>query len=940
LTQSEDAARYAIIRIPKSASLRQVVELILDQFDYEEFSKVRQEFLEAVAEVSPEDAAIRFRGELEISLRELGRQLSEELRARPTDRDVKQKLDHARRFPLLLKDPAFAELFDTRILPAIVQRSVYGRKAIDDEESVDDQPTGFIADHIASLGVVDLSEASREAGLYYRQAFRADGGAGIKVAVDVLNSVLDQSIQRLFHLQSSQGGMTFGEVILEIRRQLLKEGRELVLLVEDFVALVGIQDALGNAMIKEGIDSETEKQTLANMRSAIAVTDGYLSSRDTIMTRAHYEWRVHSQIADEDAILSRVTAMIAAYLNAARWGGSEIQRRYSKNGSIQDKSWLPPFYADEESDSGDLLSAFGMFEGIPLFPFSEQAIRYLAANTLLENGKLVFNPRFVINSILRPILLTERLSFEQANFPATAISAKQLKGQVAEWWEGLEFSSAIRNRLRTVILIWGNNPETLQEVAAIPEAIYHAFQLPVPQVPDSVQPLIKPPKEKKEPVAPISPTREVTDPRVNKIGTTRATLESWANGAELPQSLANTLRKSIASALNLRVDWNAERLRVDGLMPKHISLPGARGEGNLDATVVSALQGEDGVASGRERLELEALIRSELYEKGEAYPEFEEDLARIAALIDRLLPHALKIIRERAKQELKANLWAYLALSRLSGTPSARNVAEKLRKAIDSETPITPLDPDAPEEFKIWKDAQNEAMQIREQLLGYISNLAGCFRGSGSTLQGIDWVRIKDCLKDLPDDISDVKSDLPPDLQTPINRLVGISGQVRVKRVRTKSIDLYGRATEILGNEFDKEELVRALKNLAVKLKETGEWPLAMGPSTKPYLDLLEKFRSTSIKEAFQLVEELSKTEFDASARQLEVIGRLPIEALIVGEHFSVRSKLLIDHVERQLSAEQRTLNVESLAATRQKMRDVLLSTQSCLRSMSQKEVD
>ena len=76
-------------------------------------------------------------------------------------------------------------------------------------------------------------------------------------------------------MNQSLGGMTLAEVILEIRRLLLLDNRELVILVEDFAALVGIQDTLAKVLIQEG---ETSKgKEFATIRSAIAVTDGYLA---------------------------------------------------------------------------------------------------------------------------------------------------------------------------------------------------------------------------------------------------------------------------------------------------------------------------------------------------------------------------------------------------------------------------------------------------------------------------------------------------------------------------------------------------------------------------------------------------------------------------------------------------------------------------------------
>ena len=117
---------------------------------------------------------------------------------------------------------------------------------------------------------------------------------------------------------------TLGEVILEIRKQLLTDNKELIFLVEDFYALVGIQDTLSKVMIQEGFTSTGEKY--ATIRSAIAVTDGYLAGRDTIATRAGREWVVESRLESDMETLGRIRSLVASYINAARLGEDKLKK--------------------------------------------------------------------------------------------------------------------------------------------------------------------------------------------------------------------------------------------------------------------------------------------------------------------------------------------------------------------------------------------------------------------------------------------------------------------------------------------------------------------------------------------------------------------------------------------------------------------------------------
>jgi hypothetical protein len=65
--------------------------------------------------------------------------------------------------------------------------------------------------------------------------------------------VVDEATRHLFQLHDALGGMTLQDVILEIRRRLLEEGKDLVVLVEDFAALTGIQETLLKVLIQEGV---------------------------------------------------------------------------------------------------------------------------------------------------------------------------------------------------------------------------------------------------------------------------------------------------------------------------------------------------------------------------------------------------------------------------------------------------------------------------------------------------------------------------------------------------------------------------------------------------------------------------------------------------------------------------------------------------------------
>ena len=108
---------------------------------------------------------------------------------------------------------------------------------------------------------------------------------------------------------------------------MLKEQRELVLLVEDFAVLSGLQKQLLQVVIKEAF--RDGRQVLCTMRTALAYTTGYMTTA-TVLTRAHVEYLIPDEPGTEEEILRRIERLVGAYLNAARFGQEgPIRRRRS-----------------------------------------------------------------------------------------------------------------------------------------------------------------------------------------------------------------------------------------------------------------------------------------------------------------------------------------------------------------------------------------------------------------------------------------------------------------------------------------------------------------------------------------------------------------------------------------------------------------------------------
>ena len=174
--------------------------------------------------------------------------------------------------------------------------------------------------------------------------------------------------------------------------------------------------------------------------------------------------------------------MVGAYLNAARWGDDELRRLFAQQGEQELLAdWLPAWrdegLSDQESEA--LASVRHRVKGDALFPFNRQAVEQLAERHLTQGGRLIFNPRRVINEILRNTLLL-RSAFEARAFPPAGFQDARPNGALANWIRQTHQPEPIARRLSTLLAIWGGNPADPAQIAHIPPAIFSTFNLPTP----------------------------------------------------------------------------------------------------------------------------------------------------------------------------------------------------------------------------------------------------------------------------------------------------------------------------------------------------------------------------------------------------------------------------------------------------------------------------
>ncbi|QEQ57703.1 protein DpdH [Chlorobium phaeovibrioides] len=895
-----NASKYLVIRIPKSASLRRVVELILDAeaLKGDEYGKVREEFLGAHDGMSLPDAVIRFQAELKIALVDYSRKLADDIQQGQSDSNLQERLIIARGLPSLLDDPTTVEYFSKKVIPNIISRSLEGLEL---HEKVDIADNAFRASDFDFPNSVDINKASTQVRKLNMSLLAEDGRRKI-IAADVLNAVLDQATRQLFKLNDSLGGKTLAEIIIDIRIGLFKEdpNKELIVLVEDFKALVGIQESLAMILIQNGIIDN--RQCMATIRSVIAVTDGYLAGRDTLATRSGREWIVESRFSSEEEVRQRTKHLVASYLNAARHGEEALERFIGEKSASEDfdiDSLAVPIFTVEDDETQSFLDAFGFIDDIPLFPFTEKAIEYLSRRSLTVANRLEFTPRHIIIDVIQEVLRNGRDSFQEGMFPpATLVNKGLCTADVARWISGQPFDKFTKDRYERFVSVWGNKPNSVDDLLHIPENVFRAFSLEPPDgcVPDSYPP----PDSDVKTIRINDPQPPPEDPRNNEARRYSDIIEDWiTNGKRLPQREANYIRSSIARLMNQRIDWNAQLSIKSEVRPNQFSLPNAAGEGGLGVSVIVVAKTTNDDA-GRLRFELKALLRHFVVYKGSVdYEGSEEDQCWVYNLIERLVPEVISIIEAERRSATRYLLSAVSTSNQILGVKEKNLSFKKFSNYLfGSINALERYPAYTPEEIQKWAEYQGLAYSIRESLFDLLHQNACCFQGVGQTPYGIDMVGLYAIYQD-----ESVASDY--------NKVVNVPEQLRkwekeYNRIQIKNTrygnfliavnNIISDTVNEFGYNFDYLKEVSALEKLAEKLSEVGQWSdVRIGMTFVIFKQFCNELRKSNVSATSAMSVIKNHPHNDGELPEIYSAAELKLIPLIALWHFKVVSKKIID---------------------------------------------
>ena len=925
LRQRKDAGKRHVIRIPKNCSLKSVLRRILEGLEGTQYDQIKKQLLSAREKLTGIQSEELVFSHLLIAIR------TRVADAKARKANAKQSGEKAdpederwigvgddRKLPSLLKDPETQKLFlNSKSRRGIITELT---RRLTEDSSSDELPrnrfekTDFeIPDELQG----DVSKAGEYAQKYLRTLGRSDGRA-LADAIELLNTIVDEAIAPL----ASPSDNSLSEILYDIRKELLKEDRELVLLVEDFAVLAGIQGALLGAMVHQGVTDGV--QDACTLRTALAVTEGYLKDFDTVKTRSQYAWHIlETPDAEESQTVARMCSFAGAYLNAARFGADAL-KKHLKTGAT-DQKWVPDFLEKNSlsDDESKQLEAFGTCENNrSLFPFNANAIREIAYSKMRDgDGNLMFKPRMIIKDMLIPVLKDHRTQYLNELFPpATALLDygrneidSKLRNQVIE----LQRDKHLQERLFATVRFWGGNPSRLEELD-IPEGIYNAFTLPaMSEGAIPVAPAVKKPPQKTE-VTPSSKQVEqkpAEQPPATETPSVPPELQKrfdlfgrWAGGQDLAQNEANNLRGAILELVLSTVDWDAELLAEEhsNLVRDWVYLPQSRGASNctVDNACIVVASDEDFAKDDLPVINLlQAVLRHRHY-KGWDYDEADEDFTRLANFMDRSRPRLTQWLRSNYRG-VKEDPTPAFTQTLLVG---ARLLNVENAHAQEDAALINAVFANSESEFEtgtsLWERLRTDSKEKRPQLKTELLDRVAARQGSGDGVFAVDAATILNDIKSLKatwkvEKTLDKSSDR--EIASHVKTISRDLEKAATQR-RSEILKEWKKVESEIGQSPDKKGLIQETRRL-IELGKQHSLKPPMG-SSADLGRLVDEFDKSSIATCLEHVQKIQKDE--SGGALLSALARFDEQALELLIRFTVQfgayATYVIDTVDGTLA--------------------------------------
>lgn len=893
---------WHIVRIPKSSSMRGVLDLLLEDLKGPSYDQLKKNLSEVRLPDSPDQARLDLRGSLTGALE----RLVDDLNVRRSNGDLAQEnirqLSHSGGLINLLNDPGVEEHFVNRqrsdndrlgALTRIVSPLLKSSHDVDKERENQFYIEDF--DFVKNVEVADLAARTRP---YFVRLTRS---GEIANAVKTLNERLDEALQGLIEFS----GASLPDIFKQVRKALLAEGKELILLIEDFAILGGIQQQLLDAVTDPA--DYRGKQIYCVMRTAMAVTEGRLDEA-TVLTRAGASWNIESQpFGNEQEAITAFSNMVGGYLNAARHGVTELNRQFAASAG---EGWAFSNYfsdhggelTEEERQS---LNAFGFSprENYPLFPFNRNAIRQIMESNLKVGGKFQFKPR-ALNKVIRRTIVDFREIWLKGRFPTPKYEdvnrSKKLGNDVNLYLN----QTSEPDRMRALLGYWGNRPQSLSEAASLSNEVYKAFSIPPIDWGDVA--IVDP--------APGTPDIEIgggviTPPPIGSITPARwkECLDTWRDDHSIPQAEAALLRKWIAEAIRAWIDTDSLTLRDIGYDIKTlIYLPHAKRSQpdvkKFHLVAATEAQLNDPNTGPRFFLTMESVIRFHERQNWD-YEGSEIDCARYANFIESLAGEVATHLLQAGPRILPNTSISPLVHSLMMGArilnlgKSSSSTFEDMIEALFDVGPPPNQTPRG--QTTKWEDLKHAATQSRAEMRQLLLDHVAARQGGAAKEHAVDASALIPALKDLKK--QDWKINEAADLSWR-DSLTHSREHIQALKSRLPSIldeekrtaqEWVKRIESALTETFSMDNIAETMRTTIKQALDCGAFRHRNSNDPKTLRDLINTVRPMKVKGCFDQAR-LAVEDDQEFGRKLSAIAKLENSVII-------KSQELIDEFERFL---------------------------------------
>ncbi|MEG4999392.1 protein DpdH [Microcoleus sp. B4-D4] len=550
----ESTQKRRVLLIPKiGTNLKDIISLILEGMAGASFDEYRQRLNRATSSLTEAQAREQLLNQLAAAVGPNGRGDRTKLS------DVEDYLVGA--VDSFLYDPFFRKEYWLKDGGIIHQLVIHILGQRDTVEVVEERRHFSLND--LPLNVLNLQKAGQSAREFYSLLI---GDEDTQTAtVHWLNRHLDEAIAQVLSL----GRADLQRLMGEVRETLAEQGIELVLLIEDFAKLQGIDREVLEAVLAQ--PQQAGGKHLCAIRTALACTTGYFDSLrlDTVKQRITFSVNLDLGTVGEQSLVNYadIKQFVGRYLNAVRLEDKTIQNWWadSRNREGADRDSLPSACNECEHKLA-CHTGFSEADGLGLYPFTPEGLEQMLSRVNPGN----FNPRILIKDVLKWTLENSAADIEGGEFPAISVREHFGKMRLSAIVQGDIQAKDPENCDRRQILLdlWTDS----NELCDLHPEVHSAFDIPALGV--KVQPTkksssISGAKESRSAVSKyqvesqsqtkknLAAAGQVPD----KLTRQKEFLDRWNNTQEsFPQDIAGELRPLIYSAIGERIEWDTEML--------------------------------------------------------------------------------------------------------------------------------------------------------------------------------------------------------------------------------------------------------------------------------------------------------------------------------------------------------------------------------------------